>query len=62
MCHVGLPCRYWEDIIDFLEDAGEVGAAIRLGSARYEVVCVDMTWAGNGDRLPPTVDRSLSRD
>ena len=49
---------YWEDIIDCLEVAGVAGLGIRRGSAGYEVVCVDMTWAGNGDRLPPAVDRN----
>ena len=49
---------YWEDIVDWLEDSDESGVGIRRGSAGYEVVCVDMTWAGNGDRLPPAVDRN----
>ena len=41
-----------------MEVADEAGGAIRLGSAGYEIVCVDMTWAGNGDRWPPAVDRN----
>ena len=50
--------RYWEDIVDFLEVADDAGGAIRRASARYETVCVDMTWVENGDKLPPAVDRS----
>jgi hypothetical protein len=52
---------YWEDIVDLLESADQ-GRSIRpLGSARFEIMCVDMMWVGNGDRLPRRPDRGGRR-
>ena len=52
---------YWEDIVDLLERADEGRFVVPLGSARYEIVCVDMMWVGNGDRLPRRRDRGGRR-
>ena len=49
--------EYWEDIVDLLESADQGGSIRPLGSARFEIMCVDMMWVGNGDRLPRRPDR-----
>ena len=48
---------HWEDIVDLLEGADEGRSVRPLGSARYEVMCVDLMYVGSGDRLPRRRDR-----
>ena len=48
---------YWEDIVDLLERADEGRSVRPLGSAHYEVMCVDLMYVGSGDRLPRRRDR-----
>ena len=48
---------HWEDIVDLLEGADEGRSVRPLGSAHYEVMCVDLMYVGSGDRLPRRRDR-----
>ena len=52
---------YWQDIIDLLEAADNVGNTVSLGSPQFEIVCVDLMFVGNGDRLPQCRDDNVRR-
>ena len=48
-----LSLDYWEDIVDLLKYNNAVTQAVRESWARrFRVVCVDLTWVGNGEVFP----------
>ena len=45
--------NHWEDVVNLLGDEDRVKQHGALSSDDFEIVCVDMAWVGNGERLPP---------
>ena len=43
---------YWADIVDLLGAYNLIRPATKPWSPQFRVVCVDLTWIGNGDVLP----------
>ena len=49
---------YWEDIVDLF---GMIHQEPQLRRALFEIVCVDVTWIGHGERLPAGASREGKR-
>ena len=47
-----LPLELWEDVIDLLGIHNALGRLQTSWAHRFRVVCVDLTWIGNGDVFP----------
>ena len=47
-----LELHYWEDIVNLLGACNRVRAVTWAWAVRFQIVCVDLTWIGNGDVEP----------
>ena len=52
--------HYWEDIVNLLWKHDRIGLQPRRSAKFFEIICADLTYIDNGERLPR--DRDPSRD
>ena len=49
---------YWEDVVNLLWEQDRLKERLARRADLFEIICVDLMWVGNGDRLPHQADRS----
>ena len=53
--------HYWEDVVNLLWDQDRIRQQLTRRAKSFEIICADILYVGNGDRLPHQRDPSRRR-